>query len=217
VINDDSFHHLIPFWNTDKNRKKNVSFDRMYGMTLLLYLYGGIIIPHTFLCRNTLQFLYIDCMKSSIPFLFENNNGFDNKNNGPLHYLLFVPDITFIGALPKDMVIKDMLHYMTNKSDYFFTGDIHYWCLAQQKKNRMLLIDGSLIGVKDYQRKQITVDNWMRKEQIHVVEDCLGIYIPSEQLAKRMQYNYFLSLPLDEIIALSIALSEYFSRAIHDR
>lgn len=215
VINDESFNEFIPFWKTDKNRR-NVSFDRMYGMTLLLYLYGGIVVPHTFLCMKTLQFVYKDCLQSTLPFLFENNNVFDNKTNGPLHYLLYVPDITFIGSMQKNAVINDMLHYMTGKPDYFFTGDIHYWCLKQRKENKMVIIDGSMIGAKDHLRKQMTVDDWMAQEQITVVDECLGIYIPSERLVKRMQYNYFLSLEIEEILALSIALSPFFSRAIHD-
>jgi hypothetical protein len=215
VINDESFNQLIPFWKTDKNRR-NVSFDRMYGMTLLLYLYGGIVVPHTFLCMKTLHFIYKDCIQSTIPFLFENNNKFDNKTSGPLHYLLYVPDITFIGSVKDNIIIKEMLHYMTNKPDYLFTGDIHYWCLKQQKEKKMILLDGSLIGVKDRQQKQITIDDWMINKEVMVVDGCLGIFIPHDQMEKRMQYRYFLSLDIQDILALSIALSAFFSKAIND-
>jgi hypothetical protein len=130
---------------------------------------------------------------------------------------LYVPDITFIGSIEKNVMIKNMLHYMTSKSaDYFFTGDIQYWCLQQQKENKIILLNGSFIGIKDKVNKQITINDLMDTVPITIADECIGIYIPADNMAKRMQYNYFLSLEIEDILTLSIALSTFFSKAIHD-
>ena len=60
LIDDNSFSKLIPEWNDDINslpdpHKKN---HRDLGMVTLLYIYGGIIVPNSFLCIKNLKEMF---------------------------------------------------------------------------------------------------------------------------------------------------------------
>ena len=78
LIDDDTFSKLIPSWDINMKyiAEPLKSQYRDYGMAQLIYFYGGIIVPNTFVCLRNLKELYIDGIQNGTPFICE----YENKN-----------------------------------------------------------------------------------------------------------------------------------------
>jgi hypothetical protein len=87
LIDDDTFSKLIPSWNIDMNRvaEPKKSQYRDYGMAQLLYLYGGMVVPNTFVCRRNLKDFYYDGIQNT-PFVCEYINKSANSMAGTSSY-----------------------------------------------------------------------------------------------------------------------------------
>jgi hypothetical protein len=222
IVDDKSFSQLIPTWNDDKNRTNIAERDREYGMMLLLYLYGGIIVPKSFLCLQSLKSLYQTYDTLKIPFVVENINRFDNSKAGNMNNLRFLPDPSFMGA-PKDSeTVKDILHFITSHKrdmcsiEYKLTGSLPYWCLSQIQKQKITLIDGEFIGIKGSDKRAITVEDFMEDKPLSINENkCLGIYIPSEELRKRLKYRWFTEIGENDVLQSPVILSTYFQLSLY--
>jgi len=84
LIDDDTFSKLIPSWSIDM---KNISEPlkqqyREYGLAQLLYYYGGIIVPNTFICRRNLKELWNEGTQNETPFICEYKNQYANSTAG---------------------------------------------------------------------------------------------------------------------------------------
>jgi hypothetical protein len=57
IIDDNAFSRLIPGWTIDMGRLSDpiLSNIRTLGMMRLLYIYGGLFCPISFLCMNNLS------------------------------------------------------------------------------------------------------------------------------------------------------------------
>lgn len=78
LIDDDTFRKLIPSWKIDMNTVPDPLKTRYreYGMAQLLYYYGGMVVPNTFVCLRNLKELYMEGIENGTPFICE----YENKN-----------------------------------------------------------------------------------------------------------------------------------------
>lgn len=88
LINDESFQNLLPDWEIDMNAVAGTLKlqCREYGMACLLYKYGGIIVPSTFLCMRSLYPLYENCLEYGKPFICENINRYASSSTANAHH-----------------------------------------------------------------------------------------------------------------------------------
>ena len=133
LIDDETFSKLIPTWevNLSTLAEPHKSMYREIGMLQLIYLYGGIVVPNSFICMKNLMPLYEDTTEGR-PFVTEEINRTSNivskKDN-----LTFMPSIKFMGGRKGCPEIKKML--AENKIDatgHFtiepkFVGNIQQW------------------------------------------------------------------------------------------
>lgn len=97
LIDDDTFSKLIPSWDINMNSLADPlkSRYRKYGLSQLVYFYGGMIVPNTFVCRRNLKDLYIEGVDGGKPFVCEIENrganstagGQESIFNGDPHYI----------------------------------------------------------------------------------------------------------------------------------
>ena len=116
LIDDETFSKLIPTWevNMATLSEPHKSTYREVGMLQLLYLYGGIIVPNSFICMQNLAPLLAEQ-----PFVAEMVNRTCNASNQN-----FMPSTKFMGAKKGCPVIQKML--AENKADvnrHFTTED----------------------------------------------------------------------------------------------
>ena len=98
LVDDNSFSKLLPLWKIDlhslsEQEKKRY---RNYGMMTLLYTYGGMIIPNSFICFHSLKNLYEIGISKGTPFLCENINTTMNMNEKKR--MLFIPEFSFFST-----------------------------------------------------------------------------------------------------------------------
>jgi hypothetical protein len=88
LIDDDSFSKLIPSWsiNMQEIAEPKKTQYREYGLAQLLYHYGGLIVPNTFVCRRNLNQMYVEGTQHNLPFICENTNRFANSTAGTSSY-----------------------------------------------------------------------------------------------------------------------------------
>ena len=211
MIDDDSFKALLPNWTPELNKIGDPLREkvRYLGMMQLLYTYGGIIVPPSFLCLKNLYPLY---QSQSIPFVMENVN-----YNGNCQ---FSPDPYFIGANKGCGVIKSYVDYLARmiSDDYtaesLFLNDMSKWCALRCKSGVMKLIDASMMGVKNRMGDAVVTEMFFEQQPLHLSGNTLGILIPHDQILKRTMLNWFCYIDRNELLNLDTNLGMYF-RSIH--
>jgi hypothetical protein len=212
IIDDYSFSKLLPNWNINMDRisdpmKKNV-ID--LGLTKLLYMYGGLRVPISFVCNRDLISLYYQGTENDTPFLCE----FVNRNITSTYYDFF-PSIEFMGTNRENPVIGDLIEFIqvTISRDYTdevnFLGEFNIWCDKKIKENKIRLIDGSLIGTKTTDNQQILVDHLLSGNYIKINKKTYGIYIPQNELMSRHHYNWFLRMSPQQVLEGNMIISKY--------
>ncbi len=84
LIDDDTFSKLIPSWNVNMQEipEPKKKLYRELGLAQLLYIYGGMVVPNTFVCRKNLKDFYLDGTSEKTPFICEYINKTANSTAG---------------------------------------------------------------------------------------------------------------------------------------
>lgn len=224
LIDDKSFSRLLPSWDIDLNEvaEPMKSNFRELGMLELLYFYGGMVVPNSFLCLKNLKPFYKNGITGNKPFVCENINRTENLIQQKKK-LLFSPDLYIMGAAKNDPTILEFVEYLKkrNQSPFFttepgFLGDSSQWCISAVRLQHMNLVGGELVGVKTNERKPILLENLMEEEFLDLHHDAVGIYIPNDEILKRPKFQWFAILPADEILKSRMVISKYLTSSIID-
>jgi len=224
LIDDETFSNLIPSWDVKVNllAEPLKSNYRELGMANLLYLYGGLVVPNSFICTKNLKDLYNLTVSSSQPFVCENLNKSVNLAKQK-QKMLFTPNGFFMGAPKNNERIRELIDYLQirNKKPHFsseveFLGETQQWYIEMINQQKMRLIGGEIIGLKTNKRKPILLDDLMGDEYLDLSPDCLGIYIPADELLIRTKYQWYSVLSTDDVLSASPIISKYIMASIVD-
>ena len=186
LINDDSFSSLLS-WNIDlpdiAEPMKN--HYRTLGLCMILYEYGGMVVPQSFLCKKNLMPLYK-------PVFF-----MEQKNSGVSEHI-YLPNTLFMGCKKKNHTMKIFIQYQehlykerTEQAD--FIGNTQLWL------NRECVgVDGKWIGVKKTDGSPVLIDELLGTSDISLPEH-YGIYIPQEEILRRPKYSWFARLSIPQL------------------
>jgi len=224
LIDDDTFSKLIPSWDVDLATVPEPTRSRMrtLGLMQLIYYYGGIVVPNSFLCLRNLKGFYEDATRENKPFACELPNIHVNLRKDKLKWL-FLPDLKMFGAPKNNDMIKEGIeflkdvhrtHHISNEID--FLGEIQYWCHENVEKNKWNLVDGQLIGVKTTKYKAIGIDDLLGENYLDLSPNAYGIYIPEQDVLKRTKYQWFAIMDGTQILATHTILAKYFKRSLVD-
>ena len=214
LIDDETFSKLIA--------EPHKSHYRHIGMLQLIYYYGGMVVPNSFLCLKNLKSLYDMGIANGEPFVCENVNRTVNvaKEN---HKRLFMPDITMIGAPKNNPSIKDFVEFLKKNeqtghfsSEPDFLGKASHWLMNEITIQKMELVGGELIGVKSQKRRPILLENLMEEEFLDLSPSIYGIYIPADELLRRTKYQWFAVMPAEELLNTSPIIVKYLKASIVD-
>ena len=212
IIDDKSFANLIPGWNIDMTIISDpiLSNIRQLGIAKLLYNYGGINVPISFLCARDLIGLYEKGTNGDTMFVCENVNMNITSTTD-----LFYPDARFMGALKNNEIMKQYIDFMQRQisADYTaqtkFLGDFDRWCNKRISTKRLRLIPGTDVGTKTVDEESVTVDTLLSEEYIHFYPKMYGIWIPSEQILKRRKFEWFARMSPQQIFQGNFILAKY--------
>lgn len=247
LIDDDTFGKIIPSWTLDiKAQPTPVQQKwREYGMAMLVYFYGGMVVPNSFICTRNLMELYRQGVNAQSQqeiypssgtrmFVVEKPNMYCDRLkdvNGPK---LFLPDVYFYGAPKNHSMVQKLCDFLKpDGSIAFYSGDSEFvgrtgrW-LHNQRKTRdddtqkddevVYVLSGEHTGVKTAKQNPVTIEHLLRETFIDYDPDKLfGVYLPSNDILSRTHYEYFAKLSSEDIMLRSnLMASRYLQKSMVD-
>ena len=212
LINDDSFSDIIPEWNISLSKipdpiKTNY---RTLAFCKLLYKYGGMVLPASFLCKKDLSSLYNNHISNNGIFTAEIQNDIfysDLKSTKPSFTMLGSQiNSNYMFDIIKNLEINCSREY-TNENKFLGTNEDILRKHINQKT--MTVIDGKYIGTKTNENKVINIDNLLSDSYINFNDNMYGILIPSNEILSRTKYQWFAVSHLSDIIDSNYALSKH--------
>ena len=212
IFDDNTFSKLIPGWNIDMNRLSDpiISNMRILGMMKLLYIYGGMICPISFLCMKNLLELYSKGTRGNKMFICETIDRNSTSSN-----VNFYPSISFCGAPKECEVVAEFCNYIQiisshdHTSESKFLGQFDRWCMKKVSENKINLIDGMEIGTKTINDKQIILDDLMSNNYLDLYKGTNGILIPSNDLLNRLNFAWFVRMSQRQVLESDTIIGNY--------
>lgn len=189
VINDDSFHHLLTDWDE--------SLGRTIGLAKLLYVYGGLVVPQSFLCvQDLLPFSKHDLFvaegftTSTARTKFAPNTAFMAcKRNAPVMN-------TFI-------LLLERIHKQQS-NQHRFQDTVGKWL-----RKHAFVLDGVKIGIKRTDGDPVTVGDLLGTTHIPISSNVYGLLLPQQDLLDRTKYNWFARMSVDQILNSDMMVARY--------
>lgn len=125
-----------------------------------------------------------------------------------------------MGAQKGDPFLTYLIQFMTNlEKGHFseqteFKGDVEYECLQQHYDQKLTMIDGKYIGIKDVYDKPLGIEDWMSDSFLNVEISLYGIYVPREEILRRNKFQWFAILPIQDVLNTTTILSKYFNSSL---
>lgn len=190
LIDDDSFSKLIPDWTTDvKNAPEPTKKKlREIGLMTLLYIYGGVVVPNTFVCFRSLLPMYQSADKLMLC---------ERPNNSAIRGETFIPDTYFMAAPKNHDTTRAMLKKLKDRAmtlSHYSESDAFIRKYPTGETEEFGVIDGRFVGVATRTiKKPITVEELMEEQELDIMPrgKIYGVYIPGEEVLERNKYHWF--------------------------
>ncbi len=205
LINDDIFESLLD-WNVNIHDLPQPSKDhyRQLGLSMLLYNYGGFIVPPSFLCVHNLYDLYKTNLQDKGMFVVQ------DVNHGITHdQVTYMPNVHMMACKKKSVIMNKCIDYqeslfLDKTSQPNFIDNVNLWC-----NRNVTVVDGKYIGVKKITGEPVTIDELLGTTPIELPSDLYGIYIPQDEVLQRSKYNWFARMSAKQILNSSFMLAKY--------
>ena len=222
LIDDKSFSKLIPGWDVDVYglAEPMKTYKRNIALLKLLNIYGGMIVPDTFLCTKNLKQLYEEGISQKLPFVCEKVNRTTNIQNKPR--LTLIPDTYFMGSIKRNPIMEMLIEKYTSlvqqsySTDIInFNGAMNDFLVLNIKNGKMNLIEGEKIGIRN-KEKVLYIEDLVSEHHLKLSNECYGIYIPGDEFLKRTKYQWFSVMSLEELVNSKMAIASYFNISMID-
>jgi len=186
LINDESFSSLLS-WNIDllDIAEPMKSHYRTLGLCMILYEYGGMVVPQSFLCKKNLLPLY-----KPIFFMEQKNTAISEH--------VYLPNTLFMGCKKKNPTMKRFIKYQeslykerSEQSD--FIGNTQLWLNRER-----VAVDGKWIGIKKMDGSPVEIHDLLGTTDFPL-PDHYGIYLPQEEILRRPKYSWFARLSISQL------------------
>jgi hypothetical protein len=217
LIDDETFSKLIPSWDIDLTSMPEPfrTRARQIGLAELVYYYGGMVLPNSFLCMKNLRDFYLDATSNDKPFVCEQINRTSRLNKK------FLPDMFIMGSNKNDETLKLFIEHLKTEiqSPHFsvekdLVGEDKHWCQTAIDAGNMNLVGGEVVGVKTKRGQPILLEDLMEEEYLELSSSCVGIAIPSEDILYRTKYQWFAVMDTRTLLEANFILSKYARAAI---
>jgi hypothetical protein len=205
LIDDNTFNKIIPGWHHEMNKLPNPikGHFRQLALSSILYNYGGILVPPSFICMKNLIDLYDDGIKSPGMFVGEIVNRNITSQYGVSD---FYSTTKFMGCKKNNesilKLIKDIEIFLStdNTDEVTFKGKIESVCNNLILTNQATLIKGCEIGTKTKRGEPVVIDDLLGNTHIKFNKDMYGVYVPSCEILKRSKFEWFARLSVKQVL-----------------
>jgi len=222
LIDDESFSKLIPTWDIKLSSiaEPLKCQYRQLGLAQIIYYYGGLLVPNTFLCTRSLKGIYNISINDKKPFVFEAIN---RTTNITVKSEPFIPDTYFMGSKKNDPIIKGYIDYLGSRaknghftSEYEFLGDTSIGCIGTIQTGKMNVIGGEYIGIKTRNKKPVLIEELMEDNYLDLDDNIYGIYIPADEILKRPKFSWFAVLSTEQLLETNTFITKYIKASMID-
>jgi hypothetical protein len=219
IIDDNAFKKLIPNWNIDMSKISPPILNNMrkLGLMKLLYIYGGLLCPISFLCIKDLINLYDEGTHGDKMFLCETID----RNITSTTYEYY-PNISFCGSPKENNTLHQLVDFMQRiiSTDYtaesVFLGDFNRWCEKRIKNSEINIIDGQKIGIKTIDDKPVLIEDLMSNNYLNLYRQLYGILIPADELISRRKYEWFVRMSERQVLESNTIIGNYILVVLGD-
>ena len=212
IFDDNAFQRLIPGWNLDMNSVSDpiLANMRTLGFMKLLYIYGGMMCPISFLCMKDLMGLYNKGTRGNKMFLCETTDR--NITSTDLDYY---PSVSFCGAPKECETVRMLCDFIQRTMSRDFTaenkflGNFDRWCQKRIQNREINMIDGIDIGTKTIDETPIIIDDLMSNQYLNLYKGTYGILIPADEVLKRKNYEWFARLSAKQVMESNTIIGNY--------
>lgn len=216
IIDDDSFEKLIPDWKINMKTISSPITNKMrtLGLSKLLYIYGGMVVPLSFLCIRDLKPLYDKGISDDKMFVVENVD----RNITSTSYD-FYPDIRFMGCKKENSMLGKFIEFIqrTISSDFTdqstFLGEFSRWIENKTKKGEINIVNACDVGVKTNDDKPILIEDLLSATPIDICENIYGVWIPAKDILSRRKYEWFARMSINQVVDANLIISKYIIMA----
>jgi hypothetical protein len=212
LIDDDTFANILPGWTVDLSLVADPIKTKIRQLALakILYNYGGMTMPSSFICFQNLLPAYMQ--------LTENNKMFVGElltRNSTSVQVDFFPDAKFMGCQKNCPMMGDLINYLQliTSTDFTaesnFMGSYNRWCYEKIIHGEMNMLTADKLGAKDASGKQITIDTLMGTKFLHLSGNVLGLYIPADEILKRTAYQWFARMSAKQALTSETMIGKY--------
>ena len=205
IIDDNTFNKIIPDWSHDMS---SIPFPikmyfRQLALSRILYHYGGMLLPSSFICGKNLLPMYEEGINRNGMFIGEFINDNVSNQSGAVN---FMPNTRLMGCVKENPAMLELIHYIEImvSQDYtnepLFDGNISRKCFELVANNKAHTICGGMLGVKSKMGGPILLDDLMGSTYINFMSNANGVYIPEYELLKRTKFEWFLRLSQEQVL-----------------
>jgi len=212
LIDDTSFSKLLPTWSVDMNQVADPLRGklRQLGLASVLHMYGGFLVPPSFLCLKPLKPVYDQQLATYNAFVGELVSRTTTSETST-----YFPDTKFMGCSKGAAVMNEYRNYLMTLLSHDFVaesdlcGDYSRWFYAKIKDGVVGVIPAQLLGAQDERGEVINVDRLLNRTFVPLSSQALGLYVPSDEILRRTNYQWFARLTTDQVLESETVLGKY--------
>ena len=213
LIDDRAFKILLPEWKVDLSSTALPiqSHLRLIAIATLLNIYGGLIIPSSFICYKSLRPIYenIDITNKIVV------GNFNNLTSNELLNTTTIASPIMMGCKAGCPTMYKFIEYLSklNSNDFTaqmdFKGDINVYLENLINTNEALSISGCLLGVQKINGDLIYIEELVGNQFIDIDPNAYGLYIPWDQLINRISLQWFVRLSPEQVLKSNTMIGKY--------
>jgi hypothetical protein len=235
LLDDESLIKIIPEWRTkveDLPRPLR-SHMRELAMATILHLYGGLVVPSSFICFQNMRNLYDAHLEKANVVIGELRSTSSISSESQ-----YSPSTKIMGCRRHDPLMKEYMEYLTqliavdHTQDMDFTGEPSRWWMAKLNPTaaescastaaassagtaaaatnyKVSLIPAEELGAKTMKNKPVLIEELLADVDIHLSPTTAGIYIPDKDILKRHKFQWFARLSPAQVLESNTLIGKY--------
>ena len=236
LIDDESFAKVIPEWRTRVEHLPRPlrAHMRELAMAHILCLYGGFVVPSSFICFYDLRRLYDAHLEKANVVIGELRSVSSISSESQ-----YSPSTKMIGCRKNDPLMKEYTDYLEQlvstdyTNDMDFTGEPSRWWikkLVNKPANNCALLDDNQVaqketlpvskykasiipaeelGAKTTTNMPVLIEELLGDVDIRLSPTSAGIYIPDQEILKRTKYQWFARLSPTQVLESNTLIGKY--------
>ena len=212
LIDDESFSKLLVNWNIDLSRIDDVNKEklRLLAISKILYNYGGMIVPSSFICLKSLKSLYYKNVNTTGMLTCETLD-----KTAYVTQSTHIPDVNFLGCKKRAPVMKEYSEWLEKaistdySSEMVFNNTPAKYLNEKVKERKITLVDGKNIGIKDESNNNVVIEDLFNTKYIQFIDGLTGINVPDKEISLRHSYSWINKVSIQDLLNSDLLISKY--------